>query len=670
MSISKEYKAVLRRRAIQSFIEETRRSPTTAELNQLVLDTETKYYSVDEVGISGFDLTKPKFRQSASASNENANRSAVMDDLLTLNTKLDNLVDREESAYRGALSTISRTNKTLDELSERLDNLLLIYGQDDIFLHGIEETFSHQLYIDKFNSTVSIEPNSCTLGKRRLDDVDLSQVKVRTFVVSQKGHVAFEANSAVKSLLENDGNVWRGSVTTTYQIGRVSLVLELTLPQAINLTTMKMYTLPVEVNRKCTLTVFYSTNGSTFDAILPAEIALDQANIVPLNLIGVKKLQIMISKEAADVSSTDISEYKYQFLIDKITLEASSFEVSDRSVLLAGPYALTDTNGMPVFFTKATLKACTIEPTGTAVAFYLSADGEQWHSVDHYGKAGAFVSFGDGTSTQATAFIDSDVSPNALVETLDLTEDYDTQREAYLNVYVTEEFAELVPKRNIIVKRNIVLDSSPAVLLDTTPGWVREKRVGTYSTVLYISNPEGRYIDFGPKGAILNGQKVTGNTYIQSGYSTFQTDTSNWLLLDETLTAETALKAVDPLYPYNHKYLIEGYPYTGAFVGERPYSGVDEYFGALLDYISPEEFYTLAPKDPRYFKVFTIEEVDGKLFFKVKVHKASSTWRDEAFAIDFQVQSSRSNDLYVKAVLSSNRDTLTPVIQSFKVRVV
>ena len=97
---------------------------------------------------------------------------------------------------------------------------------------------------------------------------------------------------------------------------------------------------------------------------------------------------------------------------------------------------------------------------------------------------------------------------------------------------------------------------------------------------------------------------------------------------------------------------------------------MDEYFGALLDYISPEEFYTLAPKDPRYFKVFTIEEVDGKLFFKVKVHKASSTWRDEAFAIDFQVQSSRSNDLYVKAVLSSNRDTLTPVIQSFKVRVV
>lgn len=670
MAISAEYKAILRQRAVRDFVKANRRSPTTVELNELILDIENKYYAVDEIGISGFDLQKPTFRQAGSAEFENSNREALFDDFITLNKKLDNLIKVEESAFRGASSTMNRANKTLDELLERLDNLLLIYGRDDIFLHGVEETFSHQLYIDRDETTASVEPTNVTLGKRRLDVLDLTQVKVKVTPVADKGFVSYEANSPISSLKEDDGNIWRGKVKTTYQLGRVSLLLELTFPVAKDMNVLKLSTLPVESNKIMTCTIFYSSNGSAFNPIQPVEQRVTGSLILPLAQGGVKKLQILLSKEAADSSVPESNEYEYLFLLDKISIEESSFELSDRSTLLAGPYDVINTSGDPVYFSKATLKACSIEPTGTSIAFYVSNDNENYYAIDHTGKTSGFVSFGDHTPDQALDFVDSTLSGNALVERLDLTEEFDLAAEAYLNAHISSDYVDLVPARNIVIKRNIVTSDSPDEVLNTSPGWVLDRVRGTYSTVVYISNPEGRYIDFGPKGLLLNGQAVTGEQWLKQGYSTLVTDSSNWVTVTEGLTSETDLTAADALYPYNHKYLIEGYSYTGTFTGNKTYLGVDEYFGRKLVYISPEEFDALERKSPQYYNVFTIEEVDDKLYFKVKVDKRSSTWQSESYDLDFVVQSTKTNKLWVKAILSSNDSTLTPTIESFKVRVV
>jgi hypothetical protein len=670
MAISSEYKNVLRELAIKDFVRTNRRSPTSVELNELVLEMERKYYAVDEIGISGFDVTKPKFRQNASAAVENENRQAFFYDMMTLNTKLDHLIDTEESAYRGASSTINRVNKTLDELIERLDNLLLIYGRDDLFLHGIEETFSHQLFIDRVNTTVSIEPANCTLGKRRLESVDLSQVKMKITPITDKAYVSYEANSPVTSLKEDDGNIWRAKVKTTYQLGRVSLLLELSLPEATDVSVLKLSTLPVESNKIMTCTTFYSTNGSSFNPVEPVEQRVTGSLIIPVNALGVKKVQILLSKEAADTGPSTANEYEYLFLLDKVSLEESSFELSDRSTLIAGPYDIVDTSGSAVYFTKSTLKACTIEPEGTAVAFYVSNNGTDYHSIDHTGKTTAFVTFGDHTPDQALGFVDDSASGNSLIERLDLTEEFDVATEAYLNAYITADYADLVPARNIIMKRNIVNSDSADTVLGTVPGWVLDKIKGTYSTTVYISNPEGRALDFGPKGLLLNGQSVTGEQWLKQGYSTIVTDSSNWVEITPGLDAETAVIAVDPLYPYNHRYLLEGYSYPGYFVGEKPYQGCDEYFGRYLSYISPEEFDALDQKASTFYDVFTLEEVDDKLYFKVKVDKRSSTWSSEFYDLDFVVQSTKTNQLWVKAVLSSNDNKLTPTVESFKVRVV
>lgn len=334
---------------------------------------------------------------------------------------------------------------------------------------------------------------------------------------------------------------------------------------------------------------------------------------------------------------------------------------------MAGPYDVSDTSGNAVYFSKATLEACTVEPEGTSVAFYISNNGADFNAVDHTKKTGSFVSFGDHTPDQALAYVDSALGVDALVTQLDLDEEFDSATEAYLNLYVLADYASLVPVRNIQLFRNTVTTSSATEVLGTSPGWVLDALRGTVSTTVSVENPEGRVIDLGPKGAYINGQLATGEAFFPQGYSVFSTDSSNWADITSGFTTESQIKSADSLYPYNHKYLIEGYAYSRSFSGKRVYSGVDDYFGAVLSYISPEEFDAL---DTLRFDVFTIEEVDDKLFFKVKVDKSSSTWNQELYGFDCVVQSTQSNQVWVKAILSSNSSTLTPVIESFKVRVV
>lgn len=668
MPISFEYINVLRELAVKRFVEANRRSPTVAELNDIILTFKKKYYAVDDIGISGFDLVKPAFRSSGSADQENANRLALFSDFMTLNTRLNKLIDSEESAYRGASSTMFRVNKTLDELLERLDNLLLIYGTDDLFLSGVEETFSHQTLVDRERTNASVMPNNVTLGSRRLDVVDLSQARFKITPIADKGFISYDANSKVSSLKEDDGNIWRATVKTAYQLGRVSLVLEITLPEATDISTVFVSGLPVEGNKIMTCTAFYSTSGSSFTPLEPYERRVVTNLTIAVNAKGVKKLQLVFSKDAADTGSPESNEYSYSFLFDKISIEQTSYELSDRSTLVMGPYEIYSATGDPVYFSKATLKACTVEPAGSSVSFYLSNDNETWFGVNHKADTSSYVSFGDHTPEQALDYVDGTADATGLVEELASIEEFDKASEAYLNAFITEDFSSLIPVRNIIVKRNI--NSSETEVLGTSPGWVIDRITGAYSTVVYVSNPEGRYLDFGPKGALLNGSFITGNTFIPQGYSKFSTDNSNWLALSASLGTETELKAIDPLYPYNHRYMIEGYSYPNSFTGDQIYLGVDEFFGRKLSYVSSEEFDVLERVQDAYYNVFTIEEVDDKLFLKVKVDKRSSTWKNEHFSLDFVVQSAATNKLYVKAVLSSNDSTLTPTVESFKARVV
>jgi hypothetical protein len=670
MPISEPYSSTLRRRAVQRFVRENKRSPTDAELNQLVFEEEQAYPTVDQVGISGFDLQRPKYKDTSSAAIENTNRVALWDDATTLGTRLDELIQQLEDSHRGFYGTAKRIGRLLDQTESRLDNLLLLNGAADAFVVGVEETFDTQVQVDQSLTDAQVESGYVTLGRTGYTPVDLSKLRLNASSGGTANIVGIAASSPISSLKEDDGTLWEYVVYTKEQQGRVTLIITMELPEATYVGDLRVNGLPVSANKKMTGSCFYSLDGASWTALEPVEQQVTSEMHYQIGLDGVKKVQLTFSKDAADSSTPNKNSFIYVFSLDSIKLYADAFQPSRRSTMICGPYDVIDDQGNPVYFTKATMSACTCEPDDTSVSFYLSQDGENWVGVSHDADSGNFVSFGDGTPTQSSDFVDDSSASGALVESVEGMEDLDFQTEAVVNTYVTSDWVESVPLRSFVVKRNVLTASSADEVLGVATGWIFNEKTQQYQTTLYVDDPSGRYLDLGDTSAYINGSQVSGRVYLPQGYTVFATSDSNWIEVETGLASVDALERADPLYPYNHKYLVEGYPYMDSFSGEEVYQGVDEYFGRLMVYRSPEEFAYAEAGDALYYDMFTIEDGDENWYIKVKVDKTDASWQDEQYSVSWSVQSSETNQLYVKALLSTSDKGQTPRIDSFKVRVI
>jgi hypothetical protein len=606
----------------------------------------------------------------SSASQENKNRIALWDDAVTLSDRLDDLLQTLEDSHRGFYGTSRRIARLLSQTESRLDNLLLLNGAADAFVVGVEETFDTQIFVDQTRSTATVEAGYSTLGRSGYTPIDLSKLKISVTNGGSANVIGAFASSPINSLKEDDGSLWEYLVYTKEQQGRVTLVITLELPEPSYVGDIRLNGLPVSVNKKMTSSCFYSLDGSSWTALEPVEQQVVPEMHYQLGLDGVKKVQITLSKDAADSSSPNGNSYVYVFSIDSIKIYADTFSTGHRSVLVCGPYDVIDSQGSPTYFTKATLNACTCEPENTSVSFYLSQDGENWVGVSHDGDAGNFASFGDGTAEQSTAFIDENLGSGVLIESVAGVDSIDFQSEAVLNTYIASDWVDYVPIRSFAIKRNRRTDSSPSVVLGCTVGWVFNETTQQYSTTVLVEDPDGRFLDLGNTSALINGSQVSGLVFLPQGYSTFSTSDAHWIEVASGLTSASELQRADPLYPYNHRYLIEGYRYIASFAGEQIYHGVGEYFGRLMAYRSPEEFAYAEPGDPLYYDMFTIEDNDGNWYIKVKVDKTDASWTDEQYSATWSVQSSESNQLYVKALLSTSNKGQTPRIDSFKVRVI
>jgi len=669
MPISESYSKTLRRRAVQRFISENQRSPTDAELNQLFFKEKQAYPTVDIVGVSGFDLERPRFKGISSAGVENTNRIAMWDDATTLSERLDNLIQQLEDSHKGFYGTARRVGRLLDQTESRLDNLLLLNGAADAFTVGVEETFDTQVYVNHSLSNATVEAGYTTLGRTGYTPVDLDKLKLNATSAGTANIVGVRASSPISSLKKDDGTLWEYIVYTKEQQARVTLVITLELPEPTYVGDLRINGLPVSVNKKMTSSCFYSLDGSSWSALEPVEQQATSEMSYQIGLDGVRKIQLTFSKDAADSTSPNKNSYMYIFSLDSIKMYADGFKPSRRSTLVCGPYDVIDDTGNPVFFTKATMSACVAEPDNTSVSFYLSQDGEDWVGVSHDADSGNFISFGDGTSDQSLSFIDDSIASGAILEAVDGMEDVDFQTEAVLNTYVLADWTNYVPVNSFVIKRNVPVDRY-AEVLGVAAGWVFEESTQQYSTTLYVDDPDGRYLDLGDTSAHINGSLVSGLVFLPSGYTVFATSDSNWAEVSAGLTSVDALERADPLYPYNHRYLVEGYVYPDSFSGEEIYQGADQYFGKLMVYRSPEEFAYSEPGDSLYYGMFTVEDGDENWYIKVKVDKTDASWLDEQYSPSWTVQSSETNQLYVKALLSTSDEGQTPRIDSFKVRVI
>lgn len=684
--LSTEYDTALRARLVQEYISENSRAPSIDELNSLMIHGRRQYSSLDAVGFSGFDVETVSYGETASADKENTMRLALFDDLKVIDEKLDHISGVFELSMRGLIGTSRAIGRGLTALESRLDNLILMNESSDLFVYGAEETFDNQDKIDFSRTTASVETLYCTMGKAGYNYINLSDAKITSSITSDRALLSVQTTTSIEHLKSDDGIMWEQLVYTNYELGRVSLTINIELAEPADVSSFRFSGVPTAINSHLTATVFYSTDGVAYTSVDPIEKVITTSEVeFSIGIDRVTDLRIIFSKNAADSSTSTTKQYVYVFSLDGLKIYTDGFKQNVTSTLYAGPYTFYDEEGDLVKFSRAAFSVCDQQPTGTSISYFLSNDNVNWLSVllDDVQTA-SVASFEDGSMTGSYDSYDSSLS---LSNILDNVTDLSLSRatEAILNIVVMADYTERLIKNSVVIQRNTPYNSYSGVTLfgnifGVERGWfnydptANQQLIASPSnqayliTTVYVVNAAGINIDLGHTSAIVNGNTVSGLVLLAPGYNTFATHRTNYQVIDSGITSIANLRRADPLYPYNHKYLIEGYNYPASFSGEHLYPGAGTNFGYKMRYTSNEEFSD--PDNSNDLTIFTLDETTSNTVFKIKTNKSDSSWTDEQFSATWSIRGLASEEVWVKAILQASDSNKTPSIESYKIRVI
>ena len=664
------YENALRKRIILDYIKENKRSPSKAAIFELEREYKKKYNNLNTVGFSAIDLETPKFNKNSSSSVENANRRSMSEDLSTVEERVSQLMELMDDSFKGFSVTTNRCNRLIKTIETRLNNLILLNSGADVFLYGIEETFDTHEFVDKENTTASVEPGYVTLGRDGAAINLLESADIKYYTSAENGFISGKPNNSIDAIKEKDGNIWEYFVYTNYVKGKVSLVIEVDFDkdEGLYVGEIRVTGSAIDTNGRSHWTVMHSIDGSTYSILNDQKTFHSGINSVSLGLEEVKKIKIVITKDAADDTSLSNNRSAYIFSIDSLEITSDKFVRNSESILYCGPYEVYDEFNKPVNFSMATIEngTCCIVPEKTTVSFYLSKDNINWIPASYTGNSFKVVQFNSTNPSQTLPYLDTFQPLYGLVNEPPSGVDIEYSKEALTNLYIDDAWSDKFVLRNTYVERNI--PQSGIKLYGVNSGWFYDDTNQQYKTTIHIESIEGRILDLGIAGAYINGRLVSGQINLPKGYHTFATSHTNWYDVETKIDNADDLRERDPLYPFNHKLIVEGYDYPASFTGDKVYNGVERYFGSLLKYVSPERF-----NHSEYdgdLSIYTIEDYYGDLFFKVKIDPSDASWQKEQVYVKYMLRMDEVNTLYVKAIMKSNDSTISPHINSFQVRVV
>ena len=645
---------------VRKFIKENKRVPTFREINFYLNEFENEEKDLYKKG--SFLRNKNFFlvKEESSASQSNELQERVLRDIESLDYRLNRSIEDLEDYFRSFNSSFDYFYNKLEDLNLKANRELLL-NNSDIFNYGITENFSDYDKIDFEKSNVHIFNGRPTVGFTRLVGKELPEINFTYSISARNGAIVDRKNiSSINNIYKEDGSFFQEIAYTNSPDDIVDFKIDIFFSEGKEISKLKLVTKAIETNSKMSVDVFYSKDESTYTNIFENNMrVVNNDNYFDINQSDIKRLRIFLTKRCHDIKTNN--KYGYLFSLDFIGLVEAEYKINEESTLFLGPYEIIN-NEKPVNFNMATIRygTCCIVPDKTSVDMYLSKDNESWNKCSFDGQGKEIVEFTQGNkylfSNTNEIDTDTDICNNIPFE---IEED----KETVLKYFIKEADRDLINLDSIRIKRNTTL-SYEEEIYRAAPGWYWEE--GFYHTTFYIKELEGRYLDFGNSSAYIDNKLVENKVFVSNGFHTFKTDETNWLKISKSLTSLRSIKQADSLYPYNHKYIIEGYPYPSTFDEEKMYLGADENFGWLMERVSPELF-----EEKNSKKFFCIEEELGNIYIKVRIDETNNYYQYENFDL-----SARSNDadggnlLYIKAILKTSDKRVTPKIDSIQVRVI
>jgi hypothetical protein len=573
----------------------------------------------------------------SSSLEENELRYKLLSDLETCKNILEKNIDSFYAKHRSFVNGALLAEQQFKKIEKDANREILMSLRDDPFSFGFTEEFETYENVDFSRSSTEVFRDKVLLASNNYEPSNLEVRNITTNVSVSNGILNDVSEvSSSRNVLEKDGSSFKTKVIANSPQATVELEVVLELQTETNIDRLTVSSLSIENNDLEGISVSYSKNGLEF--FNPVESTLErlqsQTNIFDIYDTDIKVIKVRFFKYAADRTENFINEYIYS--IDHIGLVSGNF--IEEGEFYSKAIKIVDEDGNPVNFSSASIRTgtCCIVPSETSISFFLSKDGENYLSANFFGESNDVVSFSNQINRNIFQQIDS--SAQDLINF--------NSRLWKINNYLPSA-VEIIPG-SLEILRNV-------------GEWVRISNSFEYGTTIRIDNVEGQSFDLGPHDCLIDGLTRSGIVFLEKGDHSIITSRYREVTVVES---ESSLTEFDNLYPYNHKYVFEGYKYPKNFLGNRVYGGVKTIFETRVEVVEKEFFD--ANLDKRNLS-YSESDDTGTYFY---LHKASNNTQEEIFINCKLNDDLVNNNIYIKAILKSNNPSRSPRIDSIQVRVI
>lgn len=684
--------------------------PTVGQLEQDLKDFLESHPSI-EVPLSAEIDTGVKKHEPSSASSFNEFCLALQRDIRFVYGSIfqiwkENalLIDRWQEEY-------GRLNARLAALERTADGLLLVARDTAGYFHTIEESFTSLDSIDLDNTTARLNIDgryAC------LPDDDAAQRDLtnwRSPLINYYDDLREKGLAAnLYSINSNIQSSYYGDLTDALGPGpdEFTMILQSPSEQGINSNLdIQVADMPIEINQvdidigvnnaqgAGTMNVEYSADGRDWHRAAEPQ-TINSPTSFMFRPVRAKHIRVTTSTPGPE-SVNEQGMFVYEVVIRAFFIYNRRY--SYPAQLQSNALPVVDTLGNAKNFSKVALQVCEEISEDTNIEYYISAydsAAENWTSfrliepVDRKMPLSSSVLYFDEVtdydnySTAVSSVFDgnSSNSQKLLISRLDSGSQefypFRNTEDVPLNFYIsTAQAAALAPHisnayyPSLKVYRNAGDRTTTTAVRNVESGWRKEEEDSYYTTYFLVEAESGMEVDFGPSQykAQLDEAEVEGVVIVGKGVHKFKTHETNWRAVAQDVASETALRGADPLYPYNHKLLIEGYEYPSAFEGERVYKGADKYFEYRMKRV-PESDMVEIFDESNLDKFALVELSDGKYMFLVKYINRYPDAENEAFEIEYKVRSTNTyTQLKLKAVFRTTDNKKTPVLRAYRIKV-
>lgn len=690
---------------------------------------DSKYYKVEK-------------KENASASKMNETIAALKQDLVIMYKVFLAYGQGTTEDFERWKREIEVLEKRLIDLEDRIENLLLIAqdteGYHSFFLDNLTDLF----HTDLTNTTVAVDIASQSAflspylaGAQTTTKIDLGIDQ------DGDDRVSFRVRTSNAVISDSDGTKelpLDGNTNTPWWIEVKSsspeakeVVVEYTVQLSVDPVYISSIWLYPHGSGGFSVTPLTSLDGYTYSQLKSSSPTKNVLAMTSFDFRGTSTKWVkFLLVRPAPTEPTD-GGYRYEFGFSEIEFRNEVFTPGESKSFISRPISITNPDDTIREFSKVTLEVCEDVPDNTSIDYFVTPGSTsdfsisgttKWYPISPIDRADpqhpqvlnlgdiAEVEIGDAEnvtiSSELRATNTDYKNPAQIFRLLSLGAD-----DSVLNEEVTSSSVRFVPaginerilnyqikdsdysgsgtgnglsieEDDIKLFRNV---GEKGLTADNTVrgiqrGWRWESPY--YITLVEIL--EDTLMDFGDEEIIVDNKRWTGPQILLGKTTTFdgiheiRVHKNNWKHVTPELNTLTELIAADPLYPYNHKLLIEGYNYGSSWLGDinKIYQGADLFFERRAKKINLFDLSENLEFEDRY-RYFALDRDiadthtggnSSTRVFVVKVDNTNPDFENEKFNIRFNLVSQRYSYLRFRADLLTDDELNCPVMGPYKLK--